>query len=74
MVTASNASPALQLQIEIRTPDHVAKAFAFSKKTGIPLSIKNTGVSEYLRLLTSFIADTGIPSMTFWGEAVPLER
>ncbi|CEL58394.1 hypothetical protein RSOLAG1IB_08501 [Rhizoctonia solani AG-1 IB] len=29
--------------IDIRTPDHVAKAFAFSKKTGIPLSIKNTG-------------------------------
>ncbi|CCO32290.1 hypothetical protein BN14_06346 [Rhizoctonia solani AG-1 IB] len=29
--------------VDIRSSDHVAKAFRFSKKTGIPLSIKNTG-------------------------------
>ncbi|CAE7101371.1 unnamed protein product [Rhizoctonia solani] len=29
--------------LDVRDSDHVAKAFAFSKKTGMPLSIKNTG-------------------------------
>ncbi|CAE6373509.1 unnamed protein product [Rhizoctonia solani] len=29
--------------VDIRDSGHVAQAFAFSKKTGVPLSIKNTG-------------------------------
>ncbi|CAE6438450.1 unnamed protein product [Rhizoctonia solani] len=29
--------------LDIQDPNHVTKAFAFSKRTGVPLSIKNTG-------------------------------
>ncbi|GAB1527168.1 hypothetical protein RhiTH_010343 [Rhizoctonia solani] len=33
--------------VDVRNPNHAVKAFEFSKRTGVPLSIKNTGASRY---------------------------
>lgn len=41
------------LQIDVRTPEDVVAAFEFSRRTKVPLVIKNTGVSHCLRLRES---------------------
>ncbi|ELU44429.1 hypothetical protein AG1IA_01542 [Rhizoctonia solani AG-1 IA] len=39
--------------VDVRNPNHAVKAFEFSKRTGVPLSIKNTGASRYEEFVLS---------------------